>query len=98
MQRASPKGDKINWKREFQRIAFVLAVAGGVLGIMGGINIVGALSVSVTLPTWALIGLFILGCLGGAALGCLVVWRIYQLLEWLVLGFVEEKPKDNQKQ
>jgi len=91
------EGKAVNWKEGFWRIAFVLTVVGGVVGIIGGILIVGALSESATLPIWVLIGLFILGSLGGAALGSLVVWRIYQLLEWLVLGFVKEKPKDEQK-
>jgi len=52
----------------------------------------------VNLSKGDLIGLCIAGGLFGGTLGFVIVCLTYKLLEWLVLGFRDDKAKDGQKQ
>ncbi|MHC4573077.1 MAG: hypothetical protein ACYS76_02910 [Planctomycetota bacterium] len=81
----------MNWKRGFSRIAFVLAVTGGCLGLLLGSCIANELD-----DSWSPLGLIGFSILG-ATLGSLLVWKLYRLLEWIVLGFCDNRPKDEQE-
>lgn len=79
----------MNWKRGFRRIALVLTFLGAIAGFFGGCMIANLIN--------AVVWVYILLVLVATILGGLVVWRIYQLLQWLVLGFCDDKQKDEQK-
>ena len=51
-----------------------------------------------SLSTIVFIGMLVLAGLGSTLAGFCGVWLIYKLLEWLVIGFRNEKSKDEQKQ
>lgn len=52
----------------------------------------------VNLSKGGLTGLCILAALGGGLIGFCAVWLLYKPLEWAILGFCEDRPKNDQKQ
>jgi hypothetical protein len=82
----------MNWKRGFRRIIQVLALFGAIVGFVFfgilGEESLGLRTIEKVLP-FALLGVPIGYCL---------IWLIYYLIEWFVLGFAEDNPKSKEKE
>jgi len=83
----------MNWKRGFRRIAFVLTIIGGALGGLVGWCTIDSCVFCANWdywklqPQWKLLSMSLSAGIGGVLIGCCLVWLVYKLLEWLVLGF-----------
>jgi len=82
----------MNWKRGFKRLATVLSFLGAGLGIIAA----GAITSELT-SVWSIILALVFLLPIGAIIGWLLVWRIYELLQWIVLGFCQDNREDGQK-
>ena len=88
----------MNWVRGFRRIKQVLVVVGALFGFFFGGNmsagfVEGEDNLIVGAP------IVIVLCAIVCAAICYGLTRIiYEFLEWIVLGFCDEKPKDEQKE
>ena len=81
----------MNWKRGFRRITQVLAIIGAIVGFVGfGVlgDELGLNTIEKGLP-FALLGVPVGYCL---------IWLIYYLVEWLVLGFCDDGQKSKEKE
>jgi len=86
----------MNWKRGFRRIKQVLAVVGAFLGLfIGGKMAAGfAEGEDTIVDVHIVVALSAIFC---AAICYGLTCLVYEFLEWLVLGFCDNKPKDEQK-
>lgn len=82
----------MNWKRGFKRLATVFSFFGAGLGIIVAIAITSELT-----SVWSIILALVFLLPICAIIGWLLVWRIYEFLEWIVLGFCEDNQEDGQK-
>lgn len=79
----------MNWKRGFRRLTQLPAVIGAVCSFFVGGEIAENIGANI-------FGQFAVAFLS-MPVGYCLIWFIYYLIEWFVLGFVEGKPKDKEK-
>ena len=77
----------MNWKRGFERLAALLSVLGAFFGII----VAGAIAEELIASIW----FNILALVIGAIVGWLLVWCVYGLLQWIVLGFCDDKKNEH---
>jgi hypothetical protein len=86
----------LDLERAFRAIVFVLSSVGAFLGIW---LLTGLTNEHIPRGTGDLVVVISLAGIGVAgAAGFAAVWLVYYLIRWFVLGFVADKPKDEQKQ